>query len=57
MSETIYVPRPHMALRLLYLGVVVSALPLAFVIAWLIMAWRFGCALHDDFVELKHRML
>jgi hypothetical protein len=57
MSETIYMPRPHMALRLLYLAVVVSALPPAFVIAWCIMAWRFGCALHDDFVEMKHRML
>jgi hypothetical protein len=57
MSETIYMPRPHMALRLLYLAVVVSALPPAFVIAWCIMAWRFGCALPDDFVEMKHRML
>lgn len=59
MSEThfINVPRPHWALRALYWSVIVSALPPAIIVAWCIMVWRFGVAMHDDFVELKNRML
>lgn len=57
MTETFVIARPHWLLRTLYWAVVLSALPPAFVVAWCIMVWRFGAAVHEGFVALKTRML